>query len=204
MEFIIFGSGGLAKEVIGYLVSMYGRNHGIKAVVSLEPFNNPVYNQFNVIEKINPTDFPEARYILAISDPKTKRKVVENNVDKWTSFIHSSAYVSPFAQIGKGCILAPQSVIAGDATLGDFVFFNTNATVGHDSSIGDYSTLFPNSEICGNCYIGEECIFGIGSYVIPNVNLPNGTKVSAGSVVWESISEKCTLVGNPAKAKIRI
>lgn len=202
-QYIIFGSGGLAKEIIGYLVEMYGENHGIICVVSTEPFNNPKYNKFLIRESIDSNEYPEAKYILAVADPRTKRLIVEKNSDRWTSFIHSSAHVSPFATIGKGCVLTPQSIVAADAILGDFVFFNSNATVGHDSYIGDYTTLYPNTEVCGNCNIGKDCIFGIGSYVVPNVNLPDGTKVGAGSVVWESVSEKCTLVGNPAKPKIK-
>lgn len=202
-KYVIFGSGGLAKEIIGYLVEMYGNNHGILAVVSTEPFNNPKYAQFKVQTKLDPNEYPDAKFLLAVADPKTKKIIVEKNEDRWTTFIHSSAQVNPFATIGKGCILTPQSIIAGDAILGDFVFFNTNATVGHDSYIGDYTTLYPNTEICGNCNIGKYCIFGIGSYVVPNVNLPDGTKVGAGSVVWDSVEEKCLLVGNPAKPKIK-
>jgi len=202
-KYVIFGSGGLAKEIIGYLVEMYGDDHGIVAVVSSEPFNNSKYNQFVVKDSIGIDEYPEAKYLLAVADPRTKRLIVEKNADRWTSFIHSSAHVSPFAEIGKGCILTPQSIVAGDAVLGNFVFFNSNATVGHDSFIGDYTTLYPNTEVCGNCNIGKDCIFGIGAYVVPNVNLPDGTKVGAGSVVWESISEKCTLVGNPAKPKVK-
>lgn len=202
-KYVIFGSGGLAKELIGYLVDMYGDNHGIQAVVSTEPFNNHKYNQFKVQENILKDEYPGAKFILAVADPKTKKIIVEKNEDRWTSFIHSSAHVSRFATIGKGCVLTPQSIVAADAVLGDFVFFNSNATVGHDSYIGDFTTLYPNTEICGNCNIGKNCVFGIGAYVVPNVTLVDGTKVSAGSIVWESYTEKCLLIGNPAKPLVK-
>lgn len=198
-KYVIFGSGGLAKELIGYLVNIYGDEHNILAVVSSEPFNNPVFNKkFNVIPKIEKAEFPEAKFILAVADPKTKRIIVEKNEDRWTNFIHPSVELSPFVKLGKGCVLAPQVILVGDCVIGDFVFFNTNATVGHDSYIGDYTTLYPNTEVCGNCIIGKDCVFGIGSYVIPNVNLSDGTKVSAGAVVRKSYDEPYLLVGNPA------
>ena len=198
-KYIIFGSGGLAKEIIGYLVNMYGEDHGIQTVVSSEIFNNKTYNDmFPVVDRIEKGAYPDAKFILAVADPKVKKIIVEKNEDRWTNFIHPSAEISPFAKIGKGCVFSVQSIICGDCIIEDFVFCNTNATVGHDSKIGKYTTLYPNTEICGNCDIGEECIFAIGSYVIPNVNLPSYTKVSAGAVVRKSYDEPHLLVGNPA------
>jgi sugar O-acyltransferase (sialic acid O-acetyltransferase NeuD family) len=202
-KYVIFGSGGLAKEIIGYIVNMYGYD-AIKAVVSTEPFNNVEYAKlFNVVDEIKFGEYPEAEFILAVADPKIKKIIVQKNEDRWATFIHSSCEVSPFAKIGKGCILTPQSIVVADAILGDFVFLNTNATVGHDSIVGNYTTLFPNTEICGNCNIGQNCIFGIGAYAVPNVNLVDNTKVSAGSIVWNSYDEPCLLIGNPAKPKIK-
>lgn len=203
-EYVIFGSGGLAKEIIGYLCEMHGENHGIRAVVSTEPFNNREYNErFTLRESLNSNEFPNAKFILAVADPKVKRIIVAKNEDRWTTFIHSSANISPFAKFGKGCVFTAQTILAGDPIVGDFVFLNTNATIGHDAIVGDYTTMFPNTEICGNCNIGEDCVFGIGSYVVPNVNLPAKTKVGAGSVVWKSVDDACLLVGNPAAPKVR-
>ena len=202
-KYVIFGSGGLAKEVIGYLIEMYGDDHGICAVISTQPFNNPEYSQrFPVRSEISPGEFPDAKFLLAVADPKVKKIIVEKNEDRWTNFVHSSAIISPFVKLGKGCIFAPLVLLAGDCVIGDYVFMNSNATVGHDSTIGNYTTLFPNTEVCGDCNIGQSCVFGIGSYVVPKVNLPNNTKVGAGAVVWESVDQSCLLVGNPAKPRV--
>lgn len=198
MRYVIFGSGGLAKELIGY---MYGK-HEIACVVSTEPFNNFDFaRRFNVVPKLNPKEFEDAGFLLAVAQPELKRKIVAENRSQWVTYIHPTATVSPFARIGRGCILTPQSIVVGDAVLGNFVFMNTNATVGHDAVIGDYSTMFPNTEVCGNCQIGEDVIMGIGSYVLPNVNLPSGTKVSAGAIVRKSIDTPTTLYGDPAKPR---
>lgn len=195
MKVAIFGSGGLGKEVIAYL---YGdpRYH-IVGVVSTEPFNNPAY-KFKVLAKA-PVDVEG--YILAIADPAIKRKVVSENADKWITYIHPSCQISHYATIGKGCLFAPQAILAGDSVIEDFVFLNTNATVGHDSIVRHYATLFPNAEVCGNCDIGEDVIFGIGAYALPNVHIARGAKVSAGSVVRKSILEAVTVYGDPAKPR---
>lgn len=197
MKYVIFGSGGMAKEVIGYVES---DGHEVVRVISPEPFRDPdgIWADYSVVDFILGPRYP---CLLAIADPMIKRKVVaENPRVEWDTFIHSSCYVSPHARIGRGCVFAPQALVCGDPVIGEFCFFNTNATIGHDSRLGAYSTLFPNTEICGDCQVGENCIFGIGAYVLPGITLPSGSKVSAGAVVRESHDSPVTLFGDPRGA----
>ena len=197
MRVAIFGAGGMAKEMICYL---HGDDrYQIACIVSTEPFNNPAYaEQFKVLDRV-PSDVEG--YILAISDPASKRKVVSENENKWITYVHPSAFISHYAKVGLGCAFAPQSLVCGDPVIEDFVFFNTNATVGHDSTIRRFSTLGPNSEVCGNCDIGEGVIFGIGAYVVPHVNIASAAKVSAGAVVRKSVLEAVTVYGDPAQPR---
>lgn len=200
MKVVIFGSGGLAKEVIGY---MHGdQNWEVLCVVSTEPFNNASYSHFPTVSKV-PDDLEDVGYVLAVAMPEVKRKIVAENADKWVTYIHPSCQISPYAKVGKGCIFAPQAIVAGDPVIGDFVFFNTNATIGHDSRVGDYTTLFPNAEVCGDCDVGEGVIFGIGAYVVPGKRIVSGAKVSAGAVVRKDVLTTDTVYGDPAAPRLR-
>lgn len=194
MRYVIFGSGGLAKELIAYVEEVGAT---VACVVSSQSFNSNRYKHL-VKPELEKGEYPDALFLMGVSDPNLKRMFVERNEDRWATFIHPTATVSRYADVGYGCILAPQTIITGDAKIGDFVFMNTNSTVGHDSIVGEYSTLFPNSEICGDCDIGGDCLFGIGSYVLPKVSMPRGTKVSAGAVVRKSVVQAVTLYGDPA------
>lgn len=189
---IVFGSGGMAKELIQYLES-----DGIEIlyVVSTEPFNNPAYG-YQVRPDIDPAG-ESADWILGVAMPDVKRAIVSAHPGgRWTSYAHSSAIVSSWATIGRGCVFAPQAIVVGDPVIGEFCFFNTNATIGHDSRLGAYSTLFPNTEVCGDCSLGENCILGIGAYVVPGCRLPSGSKISAGAIVRESYDVPCTVYGD--------
>ena len=189
MRYVVFGSGGMAKEVIGYLES---DGHAIDYVVSPEPFNNAAFD-YDVGD-----EYWGGLAVLAVADPAVKRKIVAKYPDaQWDTYIHPSAFISSHSRIGRGCVIAPQAIVYGDPVVEDFCFMSTNATVGHDSRLGAYSTLFPNTAVCGNCDIGEDCILGIGAYVIPGVTLPAGTKVSAGAVVRESIEAPSNIYGDP-------
>ena len=51
----------------------------------------------------------------------------------------------------------------------------------------------------GAVSIGKYCWIGMGSIILPNVNLGDFTIVGAGSVVTKSFSGYCVIAGNPAK-----
>ena len=51
----------------------------------------------------------------------------------------------------------------------------------------------------GNCYIGNNNFFGVGSTMIPQTSLKNNNIVGAGAVIIKSFLSGKTLVGVPAK-----
>ena len=58
MKYVIFGSGGVAQELVDFLQQ---DQHEITAVVSKTPFNDERYNNLNIIEKISVGEFPDSR-----------------------------------------------------------------------------------------------------------------------------------------------
>ena len=104
-----------------------------------------------------------------------------------------------FAEIGNGCIFAPHTMLTGDPVIKNFVFANTEVVIGHDSLVSDYCTLYPKVEICGDCKIGEKCIFGIGSIVLPKISVSANSKLDAGSILRKSILKSSLYSGNPAE-----
>lgn len=203
-EIHVIGTGGLGKELIGYLREP-GSPYEVAGAWGDDPFNNPAYQDYyrGTLADARTQLGPNDKAILAVAHPKAKRIVLEavGGVDAldWQTFIHPLAAVSPFAALGRGVIVTPSVVIAGDARLGDFVFFNSGAATGHDTVIESLVTLFPNSEVCGDCHVGEGTVLGIGAFVVPGVTLPAGTRVRAGALVWKSPDRAGLLSGNPAE-----
>jgi len=199
MKYVVFGSGGFAKEVISYIES---DNHEVVAVVSTQPFNCSSYNKYKIYEKLEEGMFPQATFIMGVGDINIKKIFVSQNENRWGNFIHSSCHVSPHAKLGVGMVMCPYSSILGDAVVGDFVTFNVYSCVTHDNVIGNYITFSPYCGTMGNCEIGDECFFGTAAYCIPKVKLGNNIKVSAGSIVRHSYDNECVLLGNPAKPRV--
>jgi sugar O-acyltransferase (sialic acid O-acetyltransferase NeuD family) len=201
MDYVIFGAGGFAKEVISYVLD---DGHNILAVVSDDDFNNQDYNSSFVIKRnLTRGEFPTSKFILAVGDINYKKQIVQKNEDRWGTFVHRTAHVSKFAKVGRGCVVSPNSLIAADAVVGNFVTLNISSAITHDNVIGDYCTFSPYAGTMGHCKIGDECFFGTAAIVVPKVQLPAQTKVSAGGIVKKSIEVAATLYGDPAVPRIK-
>ena len=48
-------------------------------------------------------------------------------------------------------------------------------------------------------FIGENCVIGIRSIIMPGVRIGNEVVIGGGSVVTKDIPDNCIAVGNPAK-----
>lgn len=201
----LVGSGGLAKEIVSYILDERTPRYRLAGCWGPEPFGNPRYNAFyrGGLDQLAQALAPDDGLLLCVASPRAKRRILAEleavPADRWQTYVHPSAEVSSFAQIGRGCIITPQCIVTSDASLGDFVFMNTGSVVGHDAVVGAFTTLFPSTEVCGDVVLGEGCVFGIGAFAVPGVRLADGTRVRAGSVVWPEGDSHGLLSGNPAQ-----
>jgi UDP-N-acetylbacillosamine N-acetyltransferase len=78
--------------------------------------------------------------------------------------VHSRAYVSPSAQLQKGCIVEPNAVIQANSALSIGVIISAGAIVNHD------------------CFVGDVCHIDVGAIVQSNSVVKAHTHVKAGTV----------------------
>lgn len=196
-EYVIFGTGGFAKEIVSYLAQW---ERAVCAVSTLD-WNHEDYDHIPVKRSIKAGEYPNAKFLMCVADPALKHQFVRENPDQWSTYIHWTAVVSKQAKIGKGTVICPQVVITSDAQIGEFVTMNIYSSASHDCKIGDFSTFSPYASIMGHCTVGQDAFFGAGALCIPKVTLPDGTKVSAGAVVRKSMDQAATLYGDPAQPR---
>lgn len=48
-------------------------------------------------------------------------------------------------------------------------------------------------------FIGENCVIGVNSIIMPGVTIGESTVIGAGSIVTKNLPGYCIAVGNPAK-----
>ena len=81
------------------------------------------------------------------------------------SFVHTSAYVSPKANIEAGCVILPLSVVNTNVVIEKGCIINCGAIIDHD------------------CYIGKGCHICLSATIKANNNIPSFTKIEAGCVI---------------------
>jgi UDP-N-acetylglucosamine acyltransferase len=65
------------------------------------------------------------------------------SIDNLSTQIHSSAVISPRAQIGAGCQIGPYAVIGDDVVLGKGVIVDSHCVIDGRTQIGDETHIYP-------------------------------------------------------------
>ena len=63
------------------------------------------------------------------------------------NIIASSAYISPYAKIGCGCVILQNACIQNDSVVGDGVLLNAGTEVHCGGTVEDYVLLYTNSTV---------------------------------------------------------
>ncbi len=200
----IIGTGGFAKEVL-WLIRDLGRMGEV--VCFMEPDEVWQDREILGVPVWPQSRFDAGRYsaTIAIGNSKTREKVVEQlpSGTHYETLIHPAAHVTPWVEIGEGCIIAAQSIVTCDVVLGKQVHLNCLTTVGHDCVIGDYTTTTVAVNISGSCRLGRHTYWGNGSTIKQGLQVCDEVVIGMGAVVTKDIVEPGVYVGMPARKLIK-
>ena len=113
----IIGTGGLSKELIGYILN--DNMHNLLGCWGDKDFNNPDLSKFYKGDfKVFKKSFKKNDSVfIAVADPLVRKKIYDELKEYelvFDSYVHPTCIISPFAKIGMGCILAPGTMLTGD------------------------------------------------------------------------------------------
>lgn len=206
---VIFGTGGFAREVHQIIEDINSLSHTLNFLGFLddnhEHYNGQVHGckVLGGMDWLIETDLKDIFIVVAIGNPKNKRKIVESikkkTNAKFATLIHPRAWVGNRVTIGKGSIICAGTLITTDITLGDHVIVNIGSTLGHDVIMQDYVTVAPTVNVSGAVLVGEGVDLGTGSTIIQGREIGAWSIVGAGAVVVTDIEANVTVVGTPAR-----
>lgn len=203
-ELLIYGASGHAKVVID--AAERSGKHKIVGVVDDEPplhgQNCSGYPVLGGFEKLTQLAYRHCQVVIAVGSNQARYQLYERLATLGCQF---ACIVHPSAQIGRGVILGPGTVVmAGavintDTVVGQHVIINTGATVDHDCRLGDFVHISPGVHLAGGVRVEKLAHVGIGVSVIQGVTIGEGTIIGAGAAVIENVPDHVTAVGVPAK-----
>lgn len=96
---------------------------------------------------------------------------------EFPNIIAPSAYVSPFARLGHGCVLMQNVCVQNGAAVGDGVLLNAGAEIHGGGAVDDYALIYTNSVVRTGAKVGKLARVGSSSTICNNALVPDGADV---------------------------
>ena len=181
-KLLLVGAGGFGRVVLEHVSALYD-------CAFLDDGDASIVDGIPVVGKTGDLKMFFTEYnllLVTIGNNKLRQALYEKAASVGYSFpniIHPSAYVSPHAHIGYGCIILNNAVVQNNARCGDGCILNPGVELHHDSTIGSYCLIYTNSVIRSltrvgdHVWIGSNCTVSTGSVVEDNSIIADGMAV---------------------------
>ncbi len=214
-EILVYGAGGFAREVAWLVQQCSSEARPIVVGCFIDDAPIPIGKQLNGIAVLSWDEarlrYPQAQVVTAIGDPGTRVQMVRKAEQaglRFRTLIHPRTEVSEWVEIGDGSIVCAGNIITTNIRIGRHVHVNLDCTIGHDAVLGDFTTLAPGVHISGWVHIGARVYIGTGAVIINGtaespLRIGDDVIVGAGACVTRSVESSTTVVGVPAKPRVR-
>lgn len=214
-QIAIYGAGGFAREVAWLVETCSAAGTPYNVVCFIDDNEENQGASLNGIPVVGLADavrnFSNARVVGGIGSPRTRQKTLEKAAAAGFAFetlVHPRTEYSRFVDFGRGTVVCAGNILTTNITLGEHVQINLDCTIGHDVIMGDYTTLAPGVHVSGWVHFGQRVYVGTGAVII------NGTRekplvvgddaiIGAAACVVKSVASNTTVVGVPAKPRVR-
>jgi sugar O-acyltransferase (sialic acid O-acetyltransferase NeuD family) len=115
------------------------------------------------------------------------------------SLVHPTCYVSPYANVGSGCLFFPKCNIDQTVNVGHGNIFHNSVTISHDCMIADCNYFSPSVVLCGDIIVGSETFVGAGSIISNGLKIGDNAIIGIGSCITQNIEPHSSIIGNPQK-----
>lgn len=122
---------------------------------------------------------------------------------KLVSIVSPLARVSPHASIGKGTVVLHHAFVNAGAKIGENCIINSGALVEHDCRIDNHVHISTAAVVNGNVKVGKKSFIGSNSVLRQGIQIGENSVIGAGAVVVKSFDNNSTVIGNPAKEKVK-
>ncbi len=205
MKLLLYGAGGLAKEIYDIVIRCYSDKYDkiyfIDDFAEETPFYQSERIHFDSI-KTRFENLDDFEGVVAVGEPAYRDKLSKRFDDigiSLATIIDKTALISPTASIEKGTIVCEFSTVHADVELGRSVLIQPYSDVGHDIKVGNYSVLSSNCAPGGESVFGERVYVGMNATTKEKITVGNDSIIAMGASVFRDVDAETIVVGNPAR-----
>lgn len=137
--------------------------------------------------------FAEYKNLVIVIGNNTVRERIYDTAERigyhFPNLIVQSAYISPYAKLGWGCVVLNNAVVQNGATVGNGVLLNPGVEIHHDSSVGDYDLIYTNSVVRTYAKVGKCVRIGSNVTICNNATVPDGADVPDCTAVYPEVKK---------------
>lgn len=205
MILFIYGASGAAVEIYDLAERVNALSHRYSKIYLIDDFEEETQYygtdrvHFSSCERIAKEAF---EFIIAVGEPSARDlllKRIEEKGYQLATLIDPSAMISPTAKIAAGCIVNAQSIVSSNVIMEENCLLGFHVVVGHDAHLKKNTVVCPMATVGGGSTVGENTFIGLNSSMKERVNLGNNVFVGMGSMVFRSVEDGHTVLGNPAR-----
>ena len=180
-KLLLVGAGGFGRVVLEHATAIYD-------CAFLDDGDATIVDGVPVIGKTAEmaSFYPEyKRLLVTIGNNKLRERLYKEAATIGFTFpniIHTSAYVSPHAHIGSGCVILNNAVVQNNAKCGDGCILNPGVELHHDSTIGSYCLVYTNSVVRSLTHVGDRVWIGSTATVSTSAIVPDDAIIGDGEV----------------------
>jgi sugar O-acyltransferase (sialic acid O-acetyltransferase NeuD family) len=203
MKVAIIGAGGLGKVILEALNSR--KEHDVVGFLddgAKAPFCGlPILGSFSELESLSNQGIEGVS--VAVGDRfLIPRLNVLERIGKTrlhsVNAIHSTAWVSPDAKMGRGIYVGPLACVHSSAVVGDYCAIWTNSVIEHDSKLGRNCFICPSVNLAGYGELEANVFVGLGSTIF-RVKVGEHATVGGASLVVKDVPANAYVRGHPAE-----
>ena len=180
-KLLLVGAGGFGRVVLEHASALYD-------CAFLDDGDASIVDGVPVIGKTSKLSsfYPEYKLLLVtIGNNKLRERLYQEAVSIGFTFpniIHPSAYISPHAHLGSGCVILNNAVVQNNAKCGDGCILNPGVELHHDSTIGSYCLVYTNSVVRSLTHVGNRVWIGSTATVSTSAIVPDDAIIGDGKV----------------------
>ncbi len=194
---IVIGVGGHAGSVADA-----ARSAGFTIVGFFDGSGDRTAGEREALDSLNGVDLEATGFVLGIGANFSREDAyatIKNSYPgaQFPVIAHSSAWVSPSANLAEGAVVMSMASIGPGCSVGVGSLVNTGSSLDHDSTMGSFASLGPGARTGGNVTIGERTVIGLNAGILQGISVGSDTVIGAHSLVNEAMRDSVVAYGTP-------